>query len=70
MTATDPTPWIKARRSGGGGQCVQVRTRDGDVEVRDSKAGESGPILRFTPAEFAAFLDGARHGEFDHLLPH
>jgi hypothetical protein len=68
MTATDPTQWIKASRSGGDGNCVELRTRDGDVEVRDSKAGESGPILRFTPAEFAAFLDGARKGEFDHLI--
>lgn len=69
MTATDPAPWIKARRSGEGPNCVQLRTREGGIEVRDSKAGESGPILRFTPAEFAAFLDGAQHGEFDHLLP-
>jgi hypothetical protein len=68
MTSTDPTPWIKASRSGGGSQCVELRTRTGGIEVRDSKAGDSGPILRFTPAEFAAFLDGARKGEFDHLL--
>jgi hypothetical protein len=47
---------------------VQLRTGNGGVEVRDSKAGESGVILRFTPAEFAAFLDGARNGEFDHLI--
>jgi hypothetical protein len=68
MTPTDPTPWIKSGRSGGGNQCVQLRTRTGGIEVRDSKAGDRGPILRFTPAEFAAFLDGARKGEFDHLL--
>ena len=68
MTATDPTPWIKASRSGGGSQCVELRTRAGGIEVRDSKAGESGPILRFTPVEFAALLDGAHKGEFDHLL--
>jgi hypothetical protein len=68
MTATDPTPWIKASRSETGSNCVQLRTRAGGIEVRDSKAGESGAILRFTPAEFDAFLDGARKGEFDHLL--
>jgi hypothetical protein len=68
MTTTEPTPWIKASRSGSGGSCVQLRTREDGVEVRDSKAGESGPVLRFTPAEFAAFLDGARNGEFDHFL--
>jgi hypothetical protein len=38
------------------------------VEVRDSKQQGAGPILEFTPAEFDAFLDGARGGEFDHLL--
>lgn len=68
MTATDPTPWIKASRSDTGSECVELRSRAGGIEVRDSKAGESGPILRFTPAEFTAFLDGARQGEFDHLL--
>ncbi|WP_412541693.1 DUF397 domain-containing protein [Longispora sp. K20-0274] len=63
------TPWVKARKSGGnGGNCVELR-RDGDaIELRDSKHGETGPILRFTPAELDAFLDGARNGEFDHLL--
>jgi hypothetical protein len=68
MTATDGTPWIKASRSGSNSECVQLRTREGDIEVRDSKAGDASPILRFTPAEFAAFLDGARKGEFDHLV--
>jgi hypothetical protein len=68
MTAIDPTPWIKATRSADASECVELRTRAGGIEVRDSKAGESGPILHFTPGEFAAFLDGARMGEFDHLL--
>ncbi|MGH3738026.1 MAG: DUF397 domain-containing protein [Micromonosporaceae bacterium] len=63
------TPWIKARKSGGnGGSCVELR-RDADtIELRDSKRGGAGPILRFTRAELDAFLDGARNGEFDHLL--
>jgi hypothetical protein len=47
---------------------VELRRRDGIVEVRDSKQRGDGPILEFTPAEFDAFLDAARHGEFDHLL--
>jgi hypothetical protein len=45
---------------------VELRRRAGGVEVRDSKDPD-GPVLRFTPAEFAAFLDGARKAEFDHL---
>ena len=60
--------WVKASRSGSnGGECVEQRTAGGMIEVRDSK-DRSGPVLRFTPREFAAWLDGARNGEFDHLL--
>ena len=63
------TPWIKAAKSGGnGGQCVEVRRHDATIEVRDTKDRGTGPTLIFTVAEFDAFLDGARHGEFDHLL--
>lgn len=63
------TPWIKASRSGDqGGQCVEQRRHDGVIEVRDTKAAGAGAILRFTDAEFAAWLDGAKRGEFDHLV--
>jgi hypothetical protein len=61
------TEWIKATASSDGGNCVQLRRAGNVVEVRDSKDPE-GPVLRFTPSEFAAWLDGARHTEFDHLL--
>ena len=61
------TPWIKASASSSTGSCVEMR-RNGDVvEVRDTKDGGTGPTLRFTPAEFAAWLDGAKRGEFDRL---
>jgi hypothetical protein len=61
------TPWIKAVASNQQGSCVEMRRHDGAIEVRDTK-DRSGPVLRFTRAEFAAWLDGARGGEFDHLL--
>jgi Domain of unknown function (DUF397) len=62
------TDWIKATASGGGGgNCVQLRRAGDAIEVRDSK-DPGGPVLRFTPSEFAAWLDGARRAEFDHLL--
>jgi hypothetical protein len=64
---TDSTPWIKASASGQNGECVEQRRHAGLVEVRDSK-DRSGPVLRFHPTEFAAWLDGARTGEFDQLL--
>jgi hypothetical protein len=61
------TAWIKATASDSNGSCVELR-RDADViEVRDTK-DRTGPVLRFTPGELAAWLDGAKKGEFDHLI--
>ena len=58
--------WRKSTRSGGsGGNCVEVAyPGDGTIRVRDSK-NPDGPVLTFTPAEWDAFLDGAKDGEFD-----
>jgi hypothetical protein len=59
--------WRKAARSGNVGACVEVAHLDADtIGVRDSK-DPGGPVLRFTRAEFAAFVDGARNGEFDKI---
>lgn len=60
------TAWVKASRSGASNQCVELRRNGEAIEVRDTK-DRSGPVLRFTEAEFAAWLDGAKRGEFDHL---
>jgi hypothetical protein len=67
MSTTEPTPWIKARASDPNGSCVQLRRNGDAIEVRDSKDPE-GPILQFTRAEMAAWIDGAKAAEFDHLL--
>jgi hypothetical protein len=61
------TPWVKASVSDDQGSCVEQRAHNGMIEVRDTK-DRSGPVLRFTEAEFRAWLQGARSGEFDHLL--
>jgi hypothetical protein len=61
------TPWVKASRSDQHGSCVEQRRSGDTIEVRDTK-DRSGPVLHFTPAEFAAWLDGAKRGEFDHLI--
>jgi hypothetical protein len=58
--------WIKASRSGQGDNCVEMRRAGDLIEVRDSKHPD-GPALGYTPSEFAAWLDGAKKGEFDHL---
>jgi hypothetical protein len=44
-----------------------MRRESRGIEVRDSKYPD-GPVLRFTDAEFAAWVDGAKKAEFDHLL--
>lgn len=64
-----PTPWVKSSRSGSTGNCVELR-RAGDemVEVRDTKDRGDGPTLRFSPSEFAAWVEAAKGGELDHLL--
>jgi len=66
MTGKDnaaATGWIKARRSGQGGDCVEMR-RDGEaVQVRDSKHVD-GDVLAVSPHQFAAWVSAARRGEF------
>jgi Domain of unknown function (DUF397) len=57
--------WKKSSKSGpNGGSCVEVRWYDGVVQVRDSK-DRGGPVLTFTAKEWAAFVGGAKDGEFD-----
>ncbi|MFG3053777.1 DUF397 domain-containing protein [Kitasatospora sp. NPDC048239] len=56
--------WQKSSFSSAGENCVEVRTADGLVEVRESDDGDI--IVRTTPAKFAAFVQGIKAGEFDH----
>ncbi len=57
--------WTKSSLSLSNGNCVEVASMPGDhIGVRDSKDAE-GPVLRFTPDEWNAFLGGVRNGEFD-----
>jgi hypothetical protein len=57
--------WMKSSLSFSNGNCVEVSSlAGGSIGVRDSKDSE-GPVLRFTPDEWHAFLGGVRNGEFD-----
>lgn len=56
--------WIRA---GAPGRSVEMRRIADTVEVREGSADGEGAVLRFTLAEWAAWLDGAKAGEFDHL---
>ena len=44
--------------------CVEIALLGTQAAVRDSK-DKHGPMLVFTKAEWDAFLEGARNGEFD-----
>jgi Domain of unknown function (DUF397) len=59
--------WRKSAHSGAVGNCVEVaRLAGGDIAVRNSRFPE-GPALIYTKTEIAAFLAGAKDGEFDDL---
>jgi hypothetical protein len=49
-----------------GGNCVEVGADRPDVLVRDSKDPDA-PAMRFTAAEWRAFVAGVKAGEFDFL---
>ena len=64
-TQRESLHWVKSSLSFSNGACVEVTDLpDGRIGVRHSK-DPGGPVLRFTPAEWHAFLGGARLGEFD-----
>jgi len=59
--------WIKSSLSFSNSNCIEVANLPkGEIGVRDSKDSE-GPVLRFTPSEWHAFLGGVRNGEFDNF---
>jgi hypothetical protein len=60
--------WQKSRYSGAIGNCVEVAPLDGgEIAVRNSRF-PGGPALIYTREEIAAFLAGAKDGEFDDVL--
>ena len=58
-----PSVWRRSTASGGG-NCVEVLVASESIFMRHSKSPQ-GPMLRFSPAEWDAFLTGVRNGEFD-----
>ena len=61
--------WAKSSLSYANGSCVEISGLSSEfINVRHSK-DKKGPILRFTPAEWDAFLGGVRMGEFDRTQP-
>jgi hypothetical protein len=61
--------WVKSSLSFSNGNCVEVAgLPGGGVAVRNSR-DTGGPVLRFTPGEWRAFIGGVRNGEFDRFSP-
>jgi hypothetical protein len=56
--------WVTSSHSASNQNCVQAAKGGDAVLVRDSKDPE-GPVLRFTPSEWDAFVGGVRNGEFN-----
>lgn len=63
------TSWQKSRRSNPSGNCVELAELPGGagIAVRNSR-NPDGPALIYTLDEIAAFIAGARDGDFDNLL--
>lgn len=60
--------WRKSRYSNPSGNCVELaELPDGGIAVRNSRH-PGGPALIYTRAELAAFVHGAKKGDFDDLI--
>lgn len=65
MERIDGLGWRKSSFSGNGGaSCVEVADHDGMILVRDTKDHGRGPIHRYTPDEWRAFVADVRSGKF------
>ena len=62
MKSFQTVQWRKATRCGTAA-CVEVARVGNEILIRDSKDPEAEP-LRFSPPEWAAFVEGVNAGEF------
>ena len=58
--------WVKASQSVAASACIELAVDDELIALRNSR--HPNVVLHYTHDELAAFLDGAKRGEFDHLL--
>jgi hypothetical protein len=54
--------WRKSSYSGNTGNCVEVRTHEATVTVRDSK-NVPGPELAVSSDAWSEFIEGVKRGE-------
>jgi hypothetical protein len=56
--------WRKSSYSGGnGGACVEVASHGGLILIRDTKNHGHGPVQRYAPAAWRAFVSRLRNME-------
>ena len=67
VSSGPPTRWRKSTASNPNGNCVELaEVADGLVAMRNSRY-PAGPVIVGSRAAVAAFICGARDGEFDDL---
>lgn len=54
--------WQKSSFCNGPSSCVEVACVDGSVCVRDSKLGDTSPVLRFTVGQWWSFIAATKSG--------
>ncbi|MFE6872532.1 DUF397 domain-containing protein [Kitasatospora sp. NPDC057692] len=57
------TQWRKSSHSGASNECIEVRSFNNLIEVRESDRAET--ILRMSPGAFTMLLEGIKIGAFD-----
>ncbi|MEU6584873.1 DUF397 domain-containing protein [Nocardia sp. NPDC046763] len=58
--------WFKSSYSHSGGECLEAaHLSHARVGVRDSKLGDSTPVLVFSPADWDVFNAAVQAGKFD-----
>nr|WP_250557961.1 DUF397 domain-containing protein [Pseudonocardia lacus] len=67
VPALGDVTWRKSTASNPSGDCVELAALDGGAVAMRNSREPNGTALIYTPAEIAAFLTGAKAGEFDDM---
>lgn len=66
---TKSVTWRKSTFSNGqGGDCVELADLGETIGMRDSKLGETSPVLNLTRDSLRGLIAGVKAGEFDDMV--